>query len=187
MTQLKQAPEPVNFRPARHGDGAALWQLVKSAGTLELNSAYFYLLFASDFGDTCLIAETHDRVVGAVIGYRPPSNPASAFVWQIGVAPDMQGQGLGKELLEHWIALPGNTGARWMTATVAEDNDASAHLFRAFARDHDMECEDAPHFTAELFPHEHPAERLFRIGPLDRKQDTNNLTPRANRPTAQAT
>lgn len=185
MIHPKPSAAPVNFRSARHGDGAALWQLVKSAGTLELNSAYFYLLFASDFGDTCLVAEADDKIVGTVIGYRPPANPASAFVWQIGVAPDMQGQGLGKELLRHWISLPGNAGAQWVTATVTEDNVASARLFRAFARDNGAACEDVPHFTAELFPHEHPAERLFRIGPLDREGNTEHSTLRTERPIAE--
>lgn len=185
MIDPKPSASPVNFRSARHGDGAALWQLVKSAGTLELNSAYFYLLFASDFGDTCLVAETGERIVGTVIGYRPPADPASAFVWQIGVAPEMQGQGLGKELLQHWLALPGNSDARWMTATVAENNVASARLFRAFARDNGAACEDVAHFTAELFPHEHPAERLFRIGPFDRECNAENSTLRTEPPMAE--
>ena len=41
------------YRSAVPSDGASLWHLVQAAGTLELNSAYFYLLFATDFGRTC--------------------------------------------------------------------------------------------------------------------------------------
>src|SRR5690606_29515259 len=79
----------LSFRAARPTDGAAIWQLVKATGKLELNSAYFYLVFATDFGDTCLVAEQNGRLVGAVIGYHPPRQPDAAFVWQVGVLPDL--------------------------------------------------------------------------------------------------
>lgn len=159
-------PAHIRFRAANGNDGANLWRLVKSAGTLEPNSAYFYLLFASDFGDSCLIAEQDDRIVGAVIGYRPPRDPDAAFVWQIGLGPDMQGQGLGTRMLSEWLALPGNRDARWLTATVAEDNEPSRRLFTGFARRLGVHCAISEHFTTAMFPEPHPAEQLFRIGPL---------------------
>lgn len=156
------------FRPARKNDGAALWNLVRSAGTLEVNSAYFYLLFATDFGSTCLVAEHDRRMVGAVIGYRPPRDPSAAFVWQIGVSPEAQGKGLGTTLLAQWLELPANRDARWVTATVAEDNTASQRLFNRFALTCGVPCDITEHFTAQMFPHEHPPEQLFRIGPIVR-------------------
>jgi len=158
----------LTFRPARKDDGAALWELVRSAGTLELNSAYFYLLFATDFGDTCLVAEHDNKMVGAVIGYRPPKDASAAFVWQIGLAPDRQGKGLGTKLLAAWLELPANKDATWVTATVAEDNTASQRLFEGFARKSGVACDITEHFTSQLFPHEHSPEQLFRIGPIDR-------------------
>jgi L-2,4-diaminobutyric acid acetyltransferase len=142
----------IQFRSAQPSDGASLWHLVQQAGTLELNSAYFYLLFATDFGRTCLIAEEAGEVVGAVIGYHPPDQTETAFVWQVGVLPKLHGQGLGVELLKRWIALPANRSCRWVTATVAEDT----------------ECRTQTHFTADLFPIEHPPEPLVRVGPFKR-------------------
>lgn len=159
-------PLHISFRAANRNDGANLWRLVHSAGTLELNSAYFYLLFASDFGDSCLVAEQDDRIVGVVIGYRPPRDPEAAFVWQIGLGPDMQGQGLGTRMLSEWLALAGNRDARWLTATVAEDNEPSRRLFTGFARRLGVDCAISEHFTTAMFPQPHPAEQLFRIGPL---------------------
>ena len=161
--------DPIRFRPARQTDGAALWRLVKATGQLEPNSAYFYLLFATDFGDTCLVAERDDEVVGAVIGYHPPRQPDTAFVWQVGVLPALRGQGLGQRLLDQWLALPANRTCRWVTATVDEDNLASRALFGGFARRHGTECVVSPLFTPEQFPNPHPAEPLLRIGPIDRK------------------
>ncbi len=131
-----------------------------------MNSAYFYLLFATDFGDTCLVAEQEGWIIGTVIGYRPPRDQDSAFVWQIGLVAEKQGQGLGRVLLEKWIDLPGNQGVKWITATVAEDNLASRRLFMGFAEHRGVSCTVTDHFTADLFPHEHPPEQLFRIGPL---------------------
>lgn len=159
--------DPFHFRTARPDDGAALWRLVKATGALELNSAYFYLLFATDFGDTCLVAERDGRIVGAVVGYHPPRRSDTAFVWQIGVLPEFHGQGLGSKLLQQWISLPANRGCKWVTATVADDNTASQALFRRFTRDKGTHCEVSPLFTPELFPCPHPAEPLYRIGPLD--------------------
>lgn len=157
---------PIAFRNARPRDGAALWQLVRSTGTLEANSAYAYVLLATDFADTCLVAERGGEVVGAVIGLHPPRAPDTAFVWQIGLRPDCQGQGLGRQLLRQWLALPANADRRWVTATVADDNPASQALFRGLARVLGTHCEVRPHFTPDLFPTAHAAEPLYRIGPI---------------------
>jgi L-2,4-diaminobutyric acid acetyltransferase len=156
----------LSFRAARPTDGAAIWQLVKATGKLELNSAYFYLVFATDFGDTCLVAEQNGRLVGAVIGYHPPRQPDAAFVWQVGVLPDLRGRGLGRQLLDEWLALPANRGCKWLTATVSPDNTASRALFQGYARQRGVPCTEQPHFEARHFPIEHPAEPLLRIGPL---------------------
>lgn len=153
-----------------------MWRLVRDAGTLELNSAYFYLVFASDFGNTCLIAELNGCVVGAVIGYRPPREPQAAFVWQVGVVPTMRGKGLGRRLLQQWLELPEVCDAKWLTATISADNQASVALFRSAARDLGVGCEDFEHFPETLFPASHPAERLYRVGPLlDRRTESQHL------------
>ncbi len=166
---LREPPDDIRFRAAQPHDGAAIWRLVRAAGTLELNSAYFYLLFATDFGDTCLVAEQGGGLVGVVIGYQPPRHPDTAFVWQVGVLPELRGRGLGLRLLQAWLELPANRGCAWVTATVAADNPASQALFRRLARERGVPCEERPHFGPELFPHDHPAEPLFRIGPVRRR------------------
>ncbi|MFA7665656.1 MAG: diaminobutyrate acetyltransferase [Burkholderiaceae bacterium] len=156
----------LQFRTACPADGAALWRLVKATGTLELNSAYFYLVFATDFGDTCLVAEYDGDLVGTVIGYRPPRHPDHAFVWQVGVLPALRGQGLGRRLLDEWRALPALQDCRWLTATVSPGNEASRALFTGFARLHGVGCTEVPHFDSADFPVDHPPEPLLRIGPF---------------------
>jgi L-2,4-diaminobutyric acid acetyltransferase len=143
-----------------------MWRLVQATGTLESNSPYLYLLMASDFGGTCLLAEQDSEPVGFVMGYRPPREPEAAFVWQVGVLPTQRGQGLGLQMLETWLALPANQDAQWLTATVDAANTASQALFRRLAKTRNTQVLIEPRFTTDQFPVEHPAEPLMRIGPL---------------------
>ena len=163
---------PLTLRAAARGDGLPLWRLVQAAGTLEVNSAYFYVLHAEHFGATCLVAAPADdpsALRGAVIAHRPPSAPSAIFVWQVGVAPEARGQGLGKRMLRALLELPACRDATHLTATVAPDNLASERLFRGVARELGVPCEVAPFFSADLFPPGHAPEHLFRIGPLTRR------------------
>ena len=125
------ACEALSLRHPRTEDGAALWRLVRDMGGLELNSAYFYLLYCRDYADSCLIAEVDGELAGFVLGHQPPSRPESLFVWQIGVAPGMRQRGVGQQLLDALIDRrdphSGDERQRWryLEASVAPDNRAS--------------------------------------------------------------
>lgn len=166
------------FRSATTADGARMWSFVNEHGVLELNSAYCYMLMATHFGQHCLVAESAPQAdtnvakkfVGFVLSYRPPQKQEELFVWQIGVHPDMRGRGLAKQMLHQLLTLPANRGVQYITASVATGNEPSRALFRGFARDANVECEETDFFTQDMFPREqaaHEAEDLFRIGPLD--------------------
>lgn len=167
------------FRSATTTDGARMWAFVKEHGVLELNSAYCYMLMATHFGQHCMIAESaaqadtnaEKHLAGFVLSYRPPQNSQELFVWQIGVHPAMRGRGLAKRMLQQLLTLPANRGVQYITASVATDNEPSRALFRGFARDVNVACDESDFFTSEMFPSGpdggHAAEDLFRIGPLD--------------------
>ena len=162
----KDLPVAVTFRQPCAEDGASMWRLVKQMGTLELNSAYFYVLFARDFSGTSVVSETGDgQLAGFVVGRHPPARPDSVFVWQIGVAPWMRRQGLAQRMLEALVTQQSDD-VQWLEATVSPDNAPSMGLFRSFARAHELECVESDYLGAELFPGAHEPERLFRIGPL---------------------
>jgi len=163
-THAVSPPRPV-FRRPRPEDGARMHQLVEEMGGLELNSAYFYVLYCLDYADTCLVAEVDDRLAGFVLGHRPPTRPDVLFVWQIGVAPFMRRQGLARRLLDTFLER--NPDARWLEATVTPDNVASRRLFRSVARDHGVGCHVGDFMLPEHFPNGHEAEELFRIGPFE--------------------
>jgi L-2,4-diaminobutyric acid acetyltransferase len=158
----------VRLRAPKVEDARAVWELVRADDTLELNTAYCYLLLCSHFAENGLIAERAGEVAGFVMAYRPPSDPRAIFVWQVGVAPAGRGQGLATKMLDRLIKQPGNRDVRYLTATVDPDNAPSNKLFAAFAREQGAELEVEAGYEAELFPPGHAPEPLLRIGPLPR-------------------
>lgn len=156
----------LHFRAPRARDGLRIWKAVRSDEVLEDNSAYCYVLLCTHFAAHGIVAERDGELAGFVAAYRPPSDPASVFVWQVGVAPAGRGRGLGKELLRRLIRRPANRDAEYLSATVAPDNEVSNRLFAAFARDEGADMETSEGYAAALFPPGHAAEPLLRIGPL---------------------
>lgn len=177
-TKYQQNVEALQYRCARPEDGMAVWKLVQASGTLEANTAYFYLIFCSDFAQTCLIAEHAGQPVGVIVGYHPPNESDTVFCWQIGVHPDWRGRGVASRLLAQWLQLPANQKVRYVTATVATDNVASDRLFRSFARRLEVDCDVKEHFTESLIEPGHAPEPLYRIGPIETgraRHSTENL------------
>ena len=159
----------IHFRTPSIEDGTAVWQLVQATGTLEVNTAYFYLIFCEEFQNTCLLAEHDGQVVGVVLGFRRPKSIDTLFCWQIGVLPSVRGQGLAKQMLKAWLRLAGNDSVIHVQATVAKDNPASDRLFRAFARDLGAQCNITPWLTSPLLPSGHSDEPLYDISPIGRQ------------------
>ena len=121
------------FRRPDKSDGAAVWETVEKSGALDLNSAYSYLMMAAYFPDTCRVAYRGRRMAGFVLGFTPPRQPDTLFVWQIGVNPREQGRGLGKAMLLDLLATPACGHLRYLEATVTPSNTASERLFRGVA------------------------------------------------------
>lgn len=156
------------LRHPTRDDGAAMYRFVRDHGGLELNTAYAYIVLAGDQTATSLVAYDDDGTLrGFVLGYRPPTRPDVLFVWQIGVDPATRGLGLGRRMLLRLLDDTRPDGVRYLEATVTPSNGASQKLFRSVARELDVECEDRPHLTSDVFPDDgHEAEDLFRIGPF---------------------
>lgn len=168
MNQTLQ-PDPearVMLRHPGRTDGASVWRLVGESGALEQNSAYAYLLLCTHFCDTCLVAEERGRLVGCALAYRLPREPQSLFVWQIGVAAAARGRGLAGDLLDGLLCLPVCRDLRYLCASVAASNRASRALFTSFARRHRAELKQRRFFDADVFPGQHEAEPMLKIGPL---------------------
>jgi L-2,4-diaminobutyric acid acetyltransferase len=152
-------------------DGAAIWELVRDAGSLDLNSPYAYLLFSECFPESCAVAHDGDALAGAIVGFCPPQRPDSLFVWQVAVSPRFRGRGLGTQVLAWLMDHAAERGVEFLEATVTPDNEASLRLFRGFAHEVGAECVESMMFPSDLFPEageRHEEEWLFRIGPVRR-------------------
>lgn len=136
MTKIEtvKSPDTLTFRKPDAGDGSAIWDLVRRCQPLDENSIYCNLLQCDHFRDTCVLVERGGTPVGWISGYVPPSDPDSYFVWQVAVAPEARGLGLGKRMLRHLVTRKGIAGVSSLKTTITASNDASWALFRSFAR-----------------------------------------------------
>ncbi|MDQ0189752.1 diaminobutyrate acetyltransferase [Alicyclobacillus cycloheptanicus] len=148
-------------------DGPRIWQLIRDAGTLDLNSPYTYLMLSKFFNKTCLVADAGDCLAGFISGFHLPEQPDTLFVWQVAVHPDFRRQRLGTRLLEALLDSEACRGTTWLEATVTPDNGPSDALFRGIAKARNATCTVLPCFPASCFPGEsHQPEHLYHIGPL---------------------
>lgn len=188
----------MTIRPPREGDAAQIWQLVNRCDALDTNSPYAYLLLCSHFADTGLVIRRRPEstsapdtlsdacakddsagdpesaegpVVAFVLGYRPPANEKAVFVWQVAVAAEMRGQGLGRMLLDALFDRCHERHAtEYLEATVTPSNMPSRSLFTHFARDRDAQIQEHVAYDASSFPvvegAKHEDEICLRIGPI---------------------
>lgn len=145
-----------------------MWRLARDAGTLDLNSPYYYLTLSNQFSDTCIVARSDNEVVGFVAGFRPPGAPDTLFVWQITVADAQRGRGVARGMLRALMSRLSSDGVRYLEATVTPSNSASRRMFGAFAEAYGAPREESPLYASDLFPSgDHEEERLLRMGPFD--------------------
>lgn len=140
-----------------------MFAFVQREGGLELNSAYAYIMLCERFRDYCVIAERDDALLGFILGLVSPRAPDTLFIWQIGVAREARGQGLGARMLD---ALITEQRPRFVEAHVAVGNGPSERLFRGLARRHGVSLDLGAGLIAAWFPEAHADEQLFRIGPF---------------------
>ena len=148
-------------------DGPAISALIAACPPLDVNSAYCNLLQCTHFADTCVVAERDGAIVGWISGYRPPADPDCLFVWQVAVADEARGQGLGGRMLAALLDRPAARPILYLSTTITDGNKASWAMFKAFARRHGAFFEKARLFDREQhFAGAHDTEWEVRIGPL---------------------
>lgn len=163
--QIDNSPARITLRPPTREDASDMWRLASQA--VDTNSSYSFLMLVEYLADTCAVAvDDRGTTAGFVTGFRLPNDPETLFVWQVAVADTHRGIGLGTQLLRAVAERPAIPRLRFLEATVTPDNEASASLFRKFARDRDTECREEDLFETEDFPGEHDAEVRFRVGPF---------------------
>jgi phosphoribosylamine--glycine ligase len=121
----------VRFRPAREDEFLDLQGFVSGCPPLEAYPQHVYRILLRHFGSCSFVAEREGRVLGFVLGLVSHRHPGTYFLWQIGVAPDQQGTGLGRRLLRHVESELVGLGLGRVDVTVDPLNDPSRRLFEA--------------------------------------------------------
>jgi L-2,4-diaminobutyric acid acetyltransferase len=166
----RPAGDALRLRMPVPRDGARVWQLIRECPPLDRNSMYCNVLQCTDFADTCVIAELHDRVVGWISAYRPPDDDGTLFIWQVAVHEKARGMGLAKKMLNRLLRRSDRENVEYLKTTITEDNEPSRALFRSFAEHWDAPLEETAGFDEELhFRGQHDSERLITIGPFPGK------------------
>ncbi|MBI1361586.1 MAG: diaminobutyrate acetyltransferase [Alphaproteobacteria bacterium] len=160
-----QASSSLLFREPRAADGAMVHDLIAQCPPLDPNSLYCNLLQCSHFAGTCVIAEIGGKAGGWISGYIRPDRPDTLFIWQVAVAPEARGRGLGRRMIRAILERPACRGVTRLETTITESNDASWALFRGLAHDLHARFTHRPGFEAEThFAGRHATEHLVEIG-----------------------
>jgi diaminobutyrate acetyltransferase len=123
--------DALSLRTAREEEFLDLQGFVAGCPPLEAYPQHVYKILLRYFGSCSFVAERGDRMVGFVMGMPSHRHPGTWFLWQIGVAADQQGTGLGKRLLRHVEAEIGRLGFDRIEVTVDPMNAPSRRLFEA--------------------------------------------------------
>ena len=161
-------PQAIAIRPPTSNDGVQVSELIRSCPPLDANSLYCNLLQCTHFADTCALAVAGEHAVGWLSGYRLPAEPETYFVWQVAVAPEARGTGLGIRLLDAVLAREVCRGVSMVLASVALSNVASQRMFARFAARRGARIERQAWLERESHFHGvHESEWALRIGPLE--------------------
>lgn len=164
------AVDHIVLRQPKRRDGADLHDLIARCPPLDLNSRYAYLLLCEHHGATCIVAEAGGELVGAITAYMRPAisaaQPDTLFIWQVAVAPNMQGQRLGSRMLDQLTARCALTHRfHKIETTISPSNIGSHKLFDSYAKRNNIGIAAKPYFVAGDFGDgKHEEEWLYQLG-----------------------
>ena len=157
-------PALPSLRQPQASDGAAIWELVRACKPLDENSMYCNLIQCDHFAGTCVIAELDGKICGWVSGYVLPNDPGTLFVWQVAVAPEARGKGLGTVMLQNVMNREACKNVTRLQTTITAENEASWTLFRRFAKRRGTSLDVQPYYTQALhFRERHKTEHMVTI------------------------
>lgn len=140
-----------------------MWRLARATPTLDVNAPYAYVLACWQFHRTCRVAQHQGALAGFVTGHWLPDAPDRLFLWQVAVDAGHRRRGIGRALVDDLVA---RCRPQYVEATVTVDNEGSHSLLHSLARRQRVPIVEGPGLGAELFPDDHAAEPLVRIGPF---------------------
>lgn len=123
------------FRIPQKKDAKQIVNLVKTGGTLDINSEYLYLLQSTHFNETCSVAVYEDEIVGFVSGYLVPNEQDKLFIWQVAVSNKFRGQNLAMRIiLDIYNRNNSKNKINYILSTVSPSNKSSQRVFEKIAK-----------------------------------------------------
>lgn len=145
-------------------DGSAIWELVRACKPLDENSMYCNMIQCAHFRDTCVVAEFDGEIAGWVSAYVLPYDPETLFVWQVAVAEQARGTGLGSLMLTGLLRRRACKNVKRLQTTITQENRASWALFHKFAANRSAPLKSQPYFTqTQHFQNRHSTEHMVTI------------------------
>ncbi len=96
---------------------------------MENYPEHVYKIILRYFGDYCFVAEENEQIIGFAMGIVPQSFPGTFFLWQIGITPSRQGQGIGGKLVREVENELKKLGFKRIEVTIDPVNLPSQKLF----------------------------------------------------------
>lgn len=156
------------LRKPDKNDSKEIFQLIKSVGTLDLNSQYLYLLQTTHFQNTCSVAIYNEKIVGFVSGYIIPDDKETLFIWQVAVSNEVRGQNLAmKIILDIFNKNNTSNNIKYILSTVSPSNKASQRVFEKIANKLNTKIENKTLFSIDDFFDVHEEEIQYLIGPIN--------------------
>lgn len=118
------------FRSPDQNEFLEVQEFISQSPPLEAYPEHVFKILLRHFGNACVLAEFRGRIIGFVLGFiSQPHDTPTYFLWQIGVAPYMQGSGLGKRLLLEVENKAKSLGCQRVELTIDPVNTPSQKLF----------------------------------------------------------
>ena len=156
------------LRKPDKNDSKEIFQLIKSVGTLDLNSQYLYLLQTTHFQNTCSVAIYNKKIVGFVSGYIIPDDKETLFIWQVAVSNEVRGQNLAmKIILDIFNKNNTSNNIKYILSTVSPSNKASQRVFEKIANKLNTKIENKTLFSIDDFFDADEEEIQYLIGPIN--------------------
>lgn len=156
------------LRKPDKNDSKEIFQLIKSVGTLDLNSQYLYLLQTTHFQNTCSVAIYNKKIVGFVSGYIIPDDKETLFIWQVAISNEVRGQNLAmKIILDIFNKNNTSNNVKYILSTVSPSNKASQRVFEKIANKLNTKIENKTLFSIDDFFDAHEEEIQYLIGPIN--------------------
>lgn len=161
------------FRIPQKKDAKEIVNLIRTGGTLDMNSEYLYLLQSTHFNETCCVATYEDEIIGFVSGYILPLKKDKLFIWQVAVSNKFRGQNLAmKIILDIFHRNNQKNEIKYILSTVTPSNKSSQRVFEKIAEKFDTKIQNEVLFSINDFIDAQEEEVQYLIGPITQKQTT---------------